>query len=70
MPGPPFGPSYLITRISPSEISPLAVASNAYSSLSKTRALPVNFVISNPEVLITAPSGAKFPLRITAVPTE
>ena len=39
------------------------------SSPSNTLALPVNFVISTPAVLITAPSGAKVPLRITAVPT-
>ena len=70
IPGPPLGPSYLITTTSPSSISPLETASNAYSSLSKTFAVPVNSVISTPAVLITPPSGANVPFRITAVPTS
>ena len=69
IPGPPFGPSYLITTTSPSSISPFETASNAISSLSNTLAIPVNSVISTPAVLITAPSGAKLPFKITAVPT-
>ena len=70
MPGPPLGPSYLITTTSPSSISPLDTESNASSSLSNTFAVPVNLVISTPAVLITAPSGASVPFRITAVPTS
>ena len=58
-----------MTRTSPSSISPFAVASNASSSLSNILALPVNSVISTPDVLITAPSGARVPFKITAVPT-
>ena len=50
-------------------LSPLDTASNAYSSASNTLAFPVNLVISIPAVLITAPSGAKVPFSITAVPT-
>ena len=70
IPGPPFGPSYLITITSPSSISPFDIESNATSSVSKTLAVPINLVMSTPAVLITAPSGAKLPLRITAVPTS
>ena len=68
MPGPPFGPSYLITTTSPGTIPPFETSSKAASSRSKTRALPSNVVISTPAVLITAPSGASVPRSITAVP--
>lgn len=63
IPGPPFGPSYLITTTSPSLILPPRIADRESSWVLKTRAVPVNWRISGstPAVLTTAPSGAMLP---------
>src|SRR5919199_1526983 len=70
IPGPPLGPSYLITTTSPSSIRPLVTASIASSSESKTRAGPSWNSRVCPETLITQPSGARLPLRITSPPVS
>ncbi len=69
IPGPPLGPSNLITITSPSFIFPLEISSIADSSLSKTTAFPLNFIIDGltPLDLIIAPLGAKLPNN-TAMP--
>ena len=61
IPGPPFGPSYLITTTSPAFIDFDRIASTPSSSESKTRALPLNEVPSFPVIFATAPSLAKLP---------
>ena len=69
IPGPPFGPSYLITTTSPSTILFPNIASIASSSESNTLAGPLWFSISSrtADFLTTAPSKAKFPFK-TAIP--
>ena len=69
IPGPPFGPSYLITTTSPATILSSIIACIASSSELKVLALPVNTnaSLSTPEILTTAPSGAKLPCN-TAKP--
>ena len=64
MPGPPFGPSYLITTTSPFTISPFLIASLANFSESKTLAVPSKKVPSFPVIFATLPSLAKFPYKI------
>ena len=64
MPGPPFGPSYLITTTSPSLILLDNIASTPSSSELKTLALPSKEVPSLPVIFATAPSLAKFPYKI------
>ena len=64
IPGPPLGPSYLITITSPSLIEFDNIASTPSSSELKTRALPSKEVPSLPVILATAPSTAKFPYII------
>ena len=54
IPGPPFGPSYLITITSPFLYFCLDTASKASSSELKHRALPLKFVDFNPATLTIA----------------
>ena len=65
IPGPPFGPSYLTTITCPFLILLLRIASIADSSELKTIAFPVKLSPSFPDIFATAPSGAKFPYKIT-----
>ena len=69
IPGPPFGPSYLITITSPATILLLNIASTASSSELNTLAGPswTNISGSTADLFTTAPSTAKFPLS-TAIP--
>ena len=64
IPGPPFGPSYLITTTSPSLISFERIAFTPSSSELNTLALPSNEVPSFPVIFATAPSLAKLPYKI------
>ena len=61
MPGPPFGPSYLITTTSPGFIDLANIASTPSSSELNTLAIPSKDVPSLPVIFATAPSLAKFP---------
>ena len=67
MPGPPFGPSFLITTTSPLLILLLNKASIASCSLSKTFAGPENSFTSMPAVFTTDPFGESVPFKI-AIP--
>ena len=69
IPGPPLGPSYLITTTSPATIFPPLIASTASSSLLNTFAGPewTSISLSTAPSFTTDPSGARFPLR-TAIP--
>ena len=70
IPGPPLGPSYLITTTSPATIFPPLIAAIASSSLSNTLAGPSCTIISSTtaERLTTLPSGARFPERTARPP--
>ena len=70
IPGPPLGPSYLITTTSPGTILPPLISSIASSSDSKTLAGPSCTIISSTtaERLTTLPSGARFPLSTASPP--
>ena len=70
IPGPPLGPSYLITTTSPSTIFPPLIAAIASSSHSNTLAGPSCTIIESAtaERLTTEPSGARFPLRTARPP--
>ncbi len=70
IPGPPFGPSYLITTTSPSTILPPLIAAIASSSQSNTLAGPSCTIIESAtaERFTTDPSGARFPLRTASPP--
>ncbi len=70
MPGPPFGPSYLITATSPSVIRPCRIASTASSSDPKILAGPACVSISGKtaDCFTTAPSGARLPHRTARPP--
>ena len=68
IPGPPLGPSYLITITSPFLYFCLDTASKASSSELKHKALPLKFVDFNPATFTIAPSGAKLPLSPTTPP--
>ena len=59
MPGPPLGPSYRMMTTSPAFTLSSMMAVMASSSLSKTRARPVNLLMlsATPAALTTAPSG-------------
>ena len=72
IPGPPLGPSYLITTTSPSTIFPPFIALIASSSQSKTLAGPECLSISGTTALLftTEPFGAIFPLRIARPPVS
>ena len=69
IPGPPFGPSFLITTTSPFLILLLKRASNASCSLSKTFAGPLNVSISIPATFTTDPLGDRDPLNIAKPPS-
>mmetsp|Transcript_32903 Transcript_32903/g.72663 ORF Transcript_32903/g.72663 Transcript_32903/m.72663 type:complete len:202 (+) Transcript_32903:752-1357(+) len=65
MPGPPLGPSYLMTTTLPLKAEgSLDRESSMSSSQSNTRAPPRNFRPSLPVILATEPSGARLPYRI------
>ena len=68
IPGPPFGPSYLITRTSPSLYFFSLTALNASSSQSKHLALPLKNWDFIPATFTIAPSGAKLPFKPTTPP--
>ena len=70
IPGPPLGPSYLMTTTSPATIFPPFMAAIASSSQSNTLAGPVCTIISGTtaERFTTQPSGARFPLRTASPP--
>ena len=69
IPGPPFGPSYLITTTSPATILPPLIAAIASSSQSNTLAGPSCTIISGTtaERFTTPESGARLPFN-TAIP--
>ena len=69
IPGPPLGPSYLMTTTSPATIFPPLIASTASSSLSNTLAGPecTSISLSTAPSFTTLPSIARFPLS-TAIP--
>ena len=68
IPGPPTGPSLRTTITSPGLICLSRIAARQDSSLSKTRAAPVITGFLTPLILATAPSSARFPLRIARCP--
>ncbi|ANB15841.1 hypothetical protein AWJ20_3485 [Sugiyamaella lignohabitans] len=70
IPGPPFGPSYLMTTtvLTPFLISPFSSAAIKSSSSSNTRAVPWKKVPSLPVILPTDPPGASEPRRICKCP--
>ena len=68
MPGPPFGPSYLITITSPVFTFPSPIPLLASYSESKTIADPLNIKPSFPVILATEPSLAIFPYNILMWP--
>jgi len=70
IPGPPFGPSYLITTTSPGTILPPLIAAMASSSQSNTLAGPSCTIIDSAtaERFTTEPSGARFPLSTARPP--
>ena len=70
IPGPPFGPSYLIITTSPSITFPDVIALNASLSPLYTFAGPSCFICLVPATLNTAPSGAKLPFNMTNPPVE
>ena len=57
----------MATVFSPFFIEPVSMAATNASSVSNTRALPVNCKPSLPVILETAPPGARFPRRILRV---
>src|SRR5579863_8960142 len=71
MPGPPRGPSYLMTTTSPALTRPASIPSTASSCDSKTRAGPENVHSSSgtPAVFTTPPSGARFPYSMHRPPS-
>ena len=68
IPGPPFGPSYRITTMSPGLMRPARIASMASSSPSNTRAVPSKRESSIPATFTTLPFGASDPRRIAMPP--
>ena len=71
MPGPPLGPSYVMTTTSPAIILSPKIAVTASSCDSKTRARPLNFKIlsSTPAVLTIQPLRAIFPKSTASPPS-
>ena len=71
MPGPPRGPSYLITTTSPAATRPERMPSTASSCDSKTLAGPlkVNSSSGTPAVFTIAPSGARLPYSTASPPS-
>ena len=68
IPGPPFGPSYLITITSPLLIDLFFIALFASVSQLNTLAFPLKIKPSFPVILATEPSEAKFPYKIRICP--
>ena len=68
MPGPPTGPSFLITTTSPALISLFNIDFKQSSSLSKIFAGPVNTGFFTPLIFATEPSLAKLPFKIARCP--
>ena len=68
MPGPPLGPTYLMTKTSPLITFSFLIAEFASSSESKTFAGPEKFNPSFPVIFATQPSSAKFPYIIVICP--
>ena len=64
IPGPPTGPSFLITTTLPALISLFKIDLRQSSSLSKIRAGPFNTGFFTPLILATQPSEAKLPFSI------
>ena len=64
IPGPPTGPSFLITTTSPALISFLSMDSKQDSSLSKILAGPDKTGFLTPLIFATLPSIARFPFSI------
>ena len=71
IPGPPFGPSCVMTTTSPLTTLPPKIPSQAASCESKTLAGPANFQIlsSTPAVFTTQPSCAMFPFNTAKPPS-
>ena len=71
IPGPPFGPSYRMTTIIPGLILPAMIAAMAVSSEPNTLAFPRkrNIEGSTPDCLMTAPPGARLPVRMAIPPS-
>jgi len=71
MPGPPLGPSYLMTSTSPPFTVLPSMAFIAASSESNTRATPVKRIILSltPDCFTTAPSGAMLPFNMARPPS-
>ena len=70
MPGPPLGPSYLITTTSPDLTLPASIPSQASSWLSKIIAGPewVSICFATPALFTTEPFGARLPWRMARPP--
>ncbi len=64
IPGPPFGPSYLMTTTLPWTTFPCLIPSLASNSELNTRALPRKRTPSFPVIFATEPSVARFPYKI------
>ena len=72
MPGPPFGPSYLMTTTSPGTIFPPFIAVMASSSQSNTLAGPLctNISSQTADLFTILPFGARFPLSAANPPVS
>ena len=68
IPGPPLGPSYLITTTSPLLTTPSAIPLFASYSLSKTLAGPSKKSPSFPVIFATEPPEAILPFKILMCP--
>src|SRR3989344_4759250 len=68
IPGPPFGPSFLITIVSPETTEPASIAANADSSSSNTFAGPRCCSFLMPFIFATPPPGARLPCMTTIGP--
>ena len=69
IPGPPLGPSKRMTTTSPALTWSSRIASRHSSSESKTIAGPVKLRVFTPDTFATAPSGQRFPFKITRCPS-
>jgi hypothetical protein len=68
IPGPPFGPSFLITNTCPALTFPSLIPAIHSNSLSKTFAGPENDSPSLPVIFATEPSGARLPYNTLKCP--
>ena len=71
IPGPPLGPSYLMTTTSPGDIVPSRIAFMPASSESNTLAVPSKRIIFllTADCFTTAPWGARLPLSMAIPPS-